>query len=299
ESEMAKASRRPEELRDPEKNYNRVAMNDVTSRFPAINLRSYFERISLPPVDYVVASQPEFLDTLGKLLEDTPVEEWKAYLKWKILHFSAPFMHRVVSDENFDFFRKKLFGQKDQEKRWKRIVSLTDACLGEALGKLYVEQEFGEDSRKGVSDMIDDLREVFTERLKKLEWMGSESKEKALEKFGRFRAKIGYPSKFIDYSSIRISRDTFFSNVIATNSFDFRRYIKRVNAPVDRELWEMTPPTVNAYFSPTENEIVFPAGGLQPPYFDPKLDDAVNYGATGSIIAHEITHGFDDDGRKY
>ncbi len=299
ESEMAKASRRPEELRDPEKNYNRVAMNELTSRFPAINFRTYFERISLPHVDYIVASQPEFLDGLGKLLEETSIEDWKIYLKWKVLHFSAPFLHQAVSDENFDFFRKKLLGQKEQEKRWKRIVSLTDACLGEALGKLYIEQEFGEDARKRMSDMIDDLREVFTERLKKLEWMSEQTKQKALEKFGRFRAKIGYPSKFIDYSSIRISRDAFFSNVIATNAFDFHRYIKRVNSPVDRELWEMTPPTVNAYFNPTENEIVFPAGILQPPFFDPKLDDAVNYGATGGTIAHEITHGFDDEGRKF
>jgi len=299
ETAMAQFSRRPEELRDPEKNYNRISMNELGRRFPSIDFRSYFEQISLPKVDYVVVSQPEFIDGLGKLLQQNSIEDWKIYLKWKILHFAAPYLHNAVQDEDFDFFARKLFGRKQKEKRWKRMVSITDAHLGEALGKLYVEQEFGEEARKRMSDMIEDLREVFTERIKELDWLSPVTKERALEKFSRFRAKIGYPSKFIDYSSIRITRENFFGNITATNLFDFRRYIKRVNSPVDRELWEMTPPTVNAYFSPTENEIVFPAGILQPPFFDPQLDDAVNYGATGGTIAHEITHGFDDEGRKF
>ena len=299
ETSMAQVSRRPEELRDPEKNYNRISLNEIGNRFPAIDFRSYFEQISLPKVDYVVVSQPEFIDGLGKLLHESDMDEWKTYLKWKILHFAAPYLHAEAQDEDFDFFARKLFGRKQKEKRWKRMVSITDAHIGEALGKLYVEQEFGEEAKRRMSDMIEDLREVFTERLKGLDWLSPATKEKALEKFSRFRAKIGYPSKFIDYSSISITRESFFENIIATNKFDFQRYIKRVGAPVDRELWEMTPPTVNAYFSPTENEIVFPAGILQPPFFDPKLDDAVNYGATGGTIAHEITHGFDDEGRKF
>ncbi|MCL4451739.1 MAG: M13 family metallopeptidase [Candidatus Thermoplasmatota archaeon] len=299
ETRMAGVSRRPEELRDPEKNYNRISMNEIGKRFPTIDFRSYFQQISLPKVDYVVVSQPEFMDGLGKLLHESGVDEWKTYMKWKILHFAAPYLHTAAQDEDFDFFARKLFGRKQKEKRWKRMVSITDSHLGEALGKLYVEQEFGEEAKRRMSDMIEDLREVFTERLKGLDWLSPATKEKALEKFSRFRAKIGYPSKFIDYSSIRITRENFFENITATNNFDFRRYIKRVNSPVDRELWEMTPPTVNAYFSPTENEIVFPAGILQPPFFDPMLDDAVNYGATGGTIAHEITHGFDDEGRKF
>ncbi|MGC8516088.1 MAG: M13 family metallopeptidase [Thermoplasmata archaeon] len=299
ETEMAQVSRRPEELRDPEKNYNRVLMNEIGKRFPSIDFRSYFEQISMPKVDYVVVSQPEFIDGLGRLLQESIIDDWKIYLKWKILHFAAPYLHNAVQDEDFDFFARKLFGRKQKEKRWKRMVSITDARLGEALGRLYVEQEFGEEAKKRMSEMIEDLREVFTERLKELDWLSPATKEKALEKFSRFRAKIGYPSKFIDYSPIRITRENFFENITATGMFDFQRYIKRVNSPVDRELWEMTPPTVNAYFSPTENEIVFPAGILQPPFFDPKLDDAVNYGATGGTIAHEITHGFDDEGRKF
>ena len=299
ETGLAKVSRRPEELRDPEKNYNRISMDEIGKRFQYIDFRSYFVQISLPKVDYVVVSQPEFIDGLGNLLQESSISDWKIYLKWKILHFAAPYLHNAAQDEDFDFFARKLFGRKQKEKRWKRMVSITDAHLGEALGKLYVEQEFGEDAKKKMSDMIEDLRDVFTERLKELDWLSPATKERALEKFSRFRAKIGYPSKFIDYSSIRITRENFFENITATNKFDFHRYIKRVNSPVDRELWEMTPPTVNAYFSPTENEIVFPAGILQPPFFDPRLDDAVNYGATGGTIAHEITHGFDDEGRKF
>jgi predicted metalloendopeptidase len=299
ETGLANVSRRPEELRDPEKNYNRISIDEIGKRFRSIDFRSYFAQISLPKVDYVVVSQPEFIDGLGKLLQESSISDWKIYLKWKILHFAAPYLHNAAQDEDFDFFARKLFGRKQKEKRWKRMVSITDAHLGEALGKLYVEQEFGEDAKKKMSDMIEDLRDVFTERLKELDWLSPATKERALQKFSRFRAKIGYPSKFIDYSSIRVTRENFFENITAANKFDFQRYIKRVNSPVDRELWEMTPPTVNAYFSPTENEIVFPAGILQPPFFDPKLDDAVNYGATGGTIAHEITHGFDDEGRKF
>lgn len=299
ETGLANVSRRPEELRDPEKNYNRISIDEIGKRFRSIDFRSYFAQISLPKVDYVVVSQPEFIDGLGKLLQESSISDWKIYLKWKILHFAAPYFHNAAQDEDFDFFARKLFGRKQKEKRWKRMVSITDAHLGEALGKLYVEQEFGEDAKKKMSDMIEDLRDVFTERLKELDWLSPATKERALQKFSRFRAKIGYPSKFIDYSSIRVTRENFFENITAANKFDFQRYIKRVNSPVDRELWEMTPPTVNAYFSPTENEIVFPAGILQPPFFDPKLDDAVNYGATGGTIAHEITHGFDDEGRKF
>ena len=171
--------------------------------------------------------------------------------------------------------------------------------MGEALGKLYVEREFTEESKRKMEEMVSDLKDAFREKLKKLDWMSEETKKTALEKFSKFNAKIGFPKKFIDYSSIDISPSDFFGNILRTNEFETMRKIRRVNTPVDKELWEMSPPTVNAYFSPTKNEIVFPAGILQPPFFDPTMDDAVNYGATGGIIAHEMTHGFDDEGRKY
>ncbi|WP_393970639.1 M13 family metallopeptidase [Oxyplasma meridianum] len=299
ETGLAKSSRSPVELRDPEKNYNRMGMKDIEEKFPEMKFRTYFSGIGLGDLDYVIAGQPEFFQNLGRMLKEVPLEDWKIYLKWKIISATAPYLHSEAEAENFDFFHRKLFDQKEPEKRWKTAVSVIDSHIGEAIGKLYVEEEFGEDSRKRMNEMVEDLKEVFMERLKTLEWMSDATKEKAIEKFKKFRTKIGYPSKFIDYSPIRIEKDDYLGNVLRSNEFKFRRRMVRVNKPVDRELWEMTPPTVNAYFSPTENEIVFPAGILQPPFFDSTLDDAVNYGATGGTIAHEITHGFDDEGRKY
>ena len=299
ETKMAEHSRRPAELRDPERNYNRMDTDGIGIKFPRLRFDTYFSRIGLPETDYFIAGQPEFFENLDSMIRDFSIEEWKIYLKWKILRFSAPYLHEEVEMENFNFFHKTLFGQEVPEKRWKRIVSIIDRHLGEALGKIYVEREFGEEARKRMSEMIDHLLEVFTERLRNIPWMGLETRNLALIKFKRFRAKIGYPSKFIDYTPVKILYDDYLGNIIRSNEFESRRQISRVNSPVDRELWEMTPPTVNAYFSPTGNEIVFPAGILQPPFFDPEMDDAVNYGATGGTIAHEITHGFDDEGRKF
>ncbi len=299
EEMMAKASRSPVDLRDPERNYNPVHLNRISEISQKIDFTLYFKRISLPEVSYIIVGQPEFFKGLDSLIEAIPIDEWKIYLKWKVLHFAASYLHSEVEKENFDFYYRKLFGQPEPEKRWKQAVSIVDMNIGEALGKLYVDQEFGEESRKRIAVMIDDLKEVFAEKLKQLDWMSDLTKEKALEKFSRFRAKIGFPSKFIDYSSVEILENDYFGNFVRSNAFEFNREISRIGSPVDRELWYMTPPTVNAYFSPTENEIVFPAGILQPPFFDPELDDAVNYGSLGGTIAHEITHGFDDEGRKY
>ena len=299
EAALAKASRTPVELRDPEKNYNRFEFSELEHSFPNVNIRRYLSEIRLPTVEHVVVRQPEFFENLGRMLDQIPLSSWKVYLKWKVLNFASLFLHEEVVNEHFDFFERKLFGRKKQEKRWKRIVNLIDSEIGEALGKLYIDQEFGEESKRRMEELVNDLKDVFAEKLSKLNWMSDKTKKMALEKFSRFRSKIGYPTKFIDYSSIRILPDDLFGNILRSEAFEFEREIRRINSPVDKELWQMTPPTVNAYFSPTENEIVFPAGILQPPFFDPNIDDAVNYGATGGVIAHEITHGFDDEGRKY
>ncbi len=299
EEKMARFSRSPVDLRDPEKNYNQVNYNRISEISPHLNFRAYFSQISMPEAQYVIVGQPEYFTGLGELFQNVSIEEWKTYLKWKILHFSASYLHNKVEMENFDFYHRKLFGQPKPEKRWKQAVSAVDMYIGEALGKLYVDQEFGEESKRRIAVMVEDLKEVFAEKLEKLDWMSDSTRKKALEKFSKFRAKIGFPSKFIDYSTVEILEDDYLGNVMRANAFEFQREISRVGAPVDKELWYMTPPTVNAYFSPTENEIVFPAGILQPPFFDPELDDAVNYGSLGGTIAHEITHGFDDEGRKY
>ncbi len=299
ESRLAEASRTPVELRDPERNYNRFELEKLEENLPGVSIKKYLSEIELPPVKHIIVRQPEFFENLGKMLSEIPLESWKTYLTWKVLHFASSYLHEASVDENFDFFGRKLFGQPKQEKRWKRMVNVIDDQLGEALGRLYVDKEFGEESKRRMEELVNDLREVFTEKLSRVDWMSNATKERALEKFGKFRAKIGYPTRYIDYSSIDVSPNDFLGNVLRSNAFEFNREIVRINSPVDRELWEMTPPTVNAYFSPTKNEIVFPAGILQPPFFDPNIDDAVNYGATGGIIAHEITHGFDDEGRKY
>lgn len=299
ELEMARNSRSPVDLRDPEKNYNRIENGDFGKLSPGTNFKGYLENVNLSGIPYLVAGQPEYFENLPGIIDNFSLDQWKVYLKWKLLHFSSSFLHSEVELETFDFYNRKLFGQKKPDKRWKIAVAVTDMCLGEALGRIYVEKEFVGDSRQKVETMVNDLKEVFVERLKKLKWMTDSTREQALAKFSRFRTKIGNPSKFIDYSSVRIDEGDYFGNVLRTNEFEFNREMKRVSKPVDRELWYMTPPTVNAYFSPPENEIVFPAGILQPPFFDSGMDVAVNYGAMGGTIAHEITHGFDDEGRKY
>ena len=299
ETSLALKSRSPVELRDPDKNYNRFQFNDIEKEFPGLRHREYFSKIGLTGLDYIIIGQPEFFRDLDSIIQQYTLDDWKIYMKWNVLNSAAPFLFRDVEMEHFDFFQRKLLGQQLPAKRWKKAVSIIDSFMGEALGKIYVEKQFGEDSKRRMDDMIEDLKEVFIERINNLSWMGRETKEKALEKFSKFRAKVGYPSKYIDYSSIKISQDRLFENIINCNKFELERETKRIGKPVDKELWEMTPPTVNAYFSPTDNEIVFPAGILQPPFFDPEMDDAVNYGATGATIAHEISHGFDDEGRKY
>lgn len=299
ETELAAHSRLPEELRDPEKNYNKVNLDEIGDFTGNKGFRQYFSDMKLDHIGYVIVSQPEFFKNISSMLERIPLQKWKIFLKWRIAQFSAPYLSSELEAENFDFFFRKLVGQKDMPRRWKKVTRLTDHLFGEALGKIFVDLKFTEDSKKRMEEMVADLRAVFEKRLKNLEWMSIPTREKALEKFKKFRAKIGYPSKFIDYSSIRIDPDDFFGNIVRAAEFQISRMTSRTGKEVDKELWEMTPPTVNAYFSPTDNEIVFPAGILQPPFFDPEMDDAVNYGATGGTIAHEITHGFDDEGRKF
>ena len=299
ETYIAKSSRPQADLRDSEKNYNRIPYSELNKKFNRLNLVKYLEISQVPKTEYIVVGQPEVLDAVEKMLEEFSLEDLKTYLKWNTINYAAPYLHEAAEMEHFDFFNRKLLGQEVPEKRWKKAVNIVDRSIGEALGELYVEQEFGKEARERMQTMVDDIRSVFEEKLKNLPWMSDVTKKKALEKFSKFRAKIGYPSKFIDYSSIDIRKDDLLGNVMRSENFEFRREASRIGEQVDKELWLMTPPTVNAYFSPTENEIVFPAGILQPPFFDATMDDAVNYGGIGGVISHEITHGFDDQGRRY
>ncbi len=299
ETAMAEVSRSRTDLRDAERNYNRVEIRDLENRFPGLLLNRYLGKIGISGVDYIVAGQPEYLSALDGVLSRFTSDDIRSYLKWKVICAFAPYLFAEAEDENFDFFSRKLMGREEQEPRWRRAVKTIDICLGEALGKLYVERYFGPDARREMGTVVDDIRDVFLERLKSLTWMSNETRQRAMAKFSRFRAKIGHPEKFRDYSSIKIDRSDYAGNVSRSLEFEMRRQISRVGKPVDRDEWYMTPSRVNAYFSPQENEIVFPAGILQPPFFDVRGDVAVNYGAIGAVISHEITHGYDDQGRKY
>ena len=299
ETELATASRSRTELRDQEKNYNKMQVSDFDQLYPSLHVRAFLDVASVAGSDELIVGQPEFFSRLEALLSNEPVENIRVLLRWKVLHAFAPYLHPEVEEEDFKFFHKQLLGQKEPEARWKRATAVIDQLLGEALGAVYVEKYFPPEAKKRASQMIDDIREVFRDRLANLPWMTESTRKQALEKFARFKAKIGHPDKFRDYSSVRIDPDDLVGNIIRSSEFEALRQARRVGQKVDREEWRMSPPTVNAYFQPMENTINFPAGILQPPFFDMAQDDAVNYGGIGVVIGHEITHGYDDQGRKF
>ena len=310
ETELAKASRSRVDLRDPDKNYNKFAIAKFVAKDPAIQWNVYFTQSGLAPapmtpgkdlipLTYTIVGQPEFFDAVNKLVQGHPLADWKVYLRWHLLHSSAPFLPHVFEDENFAFFGKVLSGQEQQEPRWKRSAHVIDGSIGEALGQLYVEKYFPPEAKARMNELVENLKGVFHDRLTKVDWMTDATRTKALEKFARFTQKIGHPDKFRDYSSIDIRRDDYLGNIRRAEAFETHREMVRLGKPVDKSEWDMTPETVNAYFNPLQNEIVFPAGILQPPFFDITKDDAVNYGAIGAVIGHEMTHGYDDEGRKF
>ncbi len=299
ETDIAKIHRTRADLRDEEKNYNRVETEKVSKSYKSIQLLEYMDKLKIPTPEYVIVGQPEAIQYVSDLLETHDVEELKSYLLWNVLRFVSPFLHSEVENENFDFFGKKLMGKVKKEDRWKNAVRIIDGCMGEAMGEIFVHRHFGNDARERANIMVADIIETFKDRLSSLPWMGEETRNKALLKFSRFRAKIGHPDKFRNYDSLVIRSDDYAGNIFRAIQFEVNRQMSRVGSNVDRNEWYMSPPTVNAYFSPTDNEIVFPAGILQPPGFDPEMDDAINYGSMGAVIGHEITHGFDDQGRLY
>ncbi|HEY4416921.1 MAG TPA: M13 family metallopeptidase [Verrucomicrobiae bacterium] len=299
ETELAKASRSRVDLRDPNKNYNKFSANEFAAKTPALAWGVFFDGLKLSPPAYEIVGQPEFFDAVNGLLQSRPLSDWKTYLRWHLLHGSAPFLSTAFETENFNFYGKILSGQPEQEPRWKRAAHILDGSIGEALGQLYVEKCFPPAAKARMNALVENLKSVFHDRIERVTWMTDETKAKALAKFASFTQKIGYPDKFRDYSSVIIKRDDLLGNVRRASVFEAQREIARVGKTVDRTEWGMTPETVNAYYNPEMNEIVFPAGILQPPFFDVSMDDAVNYGAIGVVIGHEMTHGFDDQGRKY
>lgn len=304
ELELAKGSRSRTDLRDPNKNYHRKSLDELAQLAPDIAWDAYFDALGVKGARPMVVGQPEFFRALNRLATERPPEDWVTYLQWQLLRNTAPYLNRAARDEAFAFYNTILQGQPQPEPRWQQAARAIDggfnqAGLGEALGQLYVEKHFPPAARARMNGLVADIRAVFADRLGKLEWMTPETRRQALRKFDRFTQKIGGPETFRDYSAVEIRPDDYFGNVQRTTRFTARRDIGRIGQPVARAEWHMTPPTVNAYFNPLQNEIVFPAGILQPPFFDLTLDDAVNFGGIGTVIGHEITHGYDDQGRKF
>ena len=299
ETELAKVSRSRVDLRDPNKNYNKFTTAELLAKYPALPLSVYFESQKIVLPEYEVVGQPEFFDALNRLVTTRPLSDWKTYLRWHVLHSSAPYLPAAFELENFAFFGKALSGQPEQEPRWKRSAHVIDGSIGEALGSLYVEKYFPAEARARMIELVGNLKAVYRDRIAAVPWMTEATRAKALAKFDRFTQKIGHPDKFRDYSSIDIRPDDYLGNVRRCEQFESHRESVRLGKTVDRTEWHMTPETVNAYYNPSDNEIVFPAGILQPPFFDLTMDDAVNYGGIGVVIGHEMTHGFDDQGRKF
>ncbi len=299
ETRLAKSSRTRVQLRDLAAMYNKRTPAQANKETPNINWNQYFTMLGASTVEYFVLGQPEFFKEVSSMLKEVSTDEWKTYLRWHLIKAAAPYLSSNFANPNFAFFRGVLLGVKEMKPRWKRVTEQIDDGLGEALGQLYAEKYFPSEAKTKANQMVDDLREAVKKRIQNLDWMSDKTKEKALEKLAKMTQKIGYPDKWRDYSALEIKRDAYVLNVVRANEFEFKRNVKKIGNPVDKAEWGMTPPTVNAYSNPLNNEIVFPAGILQPPFFDPKADEASNYGGMGAVIGHEISHEFDDQGNKF
>jgi putative endopeptidase len=299
ETDLAKTSKTRLERRVPEKNYYKTDLAGLVETSPSFDWEAYFSALGLTKTDELNLGQKEFIAGISPIVDKYTVEDWKTYLKWNLVDASANYLSSDFVDQHFDFFGKTLSGQQELKPRWKRVLATTSGGLGEAIGQLYVERYFPPESKNRMVELVENLRLAFAERIKKLDWMSENTKEEALAKLSAITVKIGYPDKWKDYSSMEVVPDNYIRNVRNANLFEFKRELDKIGKPVDKSEWGMTPQTVNAYYNPTNNEIVFPAGILQPPFFNKDADDAVNYGAIGVVIGHEMTHGFDDQGRKY
>ncbi len=299
ETSLARPARTRVELRDPQKNYNKMTQAEWQKLMPDFQLNNYFSALNLPAPSAINVRQPDFFKAADKVFASVPLDDWKTYLRWHLIHDTAVALPKAFVDENFNFYGKTLSGTEKIKPRWKRVVEKTDEELGEALGKLYVAEYFPPKAKARALEMVNNLKDALAERIKTLDWMDEPTKQQALKKLAAFTVKIGYPDKWRDYSLLGIDRGPYVLNVMRGDHFEVARELKKIGKPVDRHEWGMTPPTVNAYYNPQLNEIVFPAGILQPPFFDPDADDAVNYGGMGAVIGHEMTHGFDDRGRQY
>jgi putative endopeptidase len=299
ETRLAKASRARVDLRDPHLNYHLMSVADFEQETPGVSWKPYFQGLDLGSLPELTVGQPAFLKEVGAMIAEAPLDDWKTYLRWHWIDTYADSLSSAFVTEDFHFHGTVLNGIPRNRPRWERVVRATDQKLGEALGQLYVAKAFPPEAKARAEALVNNVKETLRERLASLDWMSPQTRKQALAKLDAIGVKIGYPNKWRDYSSLKMDRPIYVQNVMEANAFLTRDRLDKIGKPVDRDKWGMTPPTVNAYYNPSLNEIVFPAGILQPPFFDAQADDAVNYGAIGMVISHELTHGFDDQGRKY
>ncbi|SEA12423.1 endothelin-converting enzyme Metallo peptidase. MEROPS family M13 [Flavobacterium gillisiae] len=299
ETSLASKHMKKEQTRDMMKLYNKYAIKDLKQLMPDFDWASLLTSAGIKNQKNIVIPQVEYIKALNDIIKTTPLATWKAYFKWSVVHGAATSLNTALSNENFNFYGKTLSGTEKQRPLWRRGVETVNKNLGEIVGKVYVEKHFSPEAKEKVSLLVKNLVKAYEESIKKLDWMSPETKKQALDKVSKFTVKIGYPDKWRDYSSLKISKNDYFGNQQRATAFEYNRQLNKLGKTVDRTEWGMTPQTVNAYYNPPLNEIVFPAAILQPPFYDPNVEDAVNYGGIGAVIGHEIGHGFDDQGSTF
>jgi putative endopeptidase len=300
ETRLAKASKSTEDLqRDVKLYYNPVTLADADKLTPNFPWSEFFKSQGVAAPAKFSLAMPEFHQEVSRMLTDVPVAGWKTYLRFQQIEHASPYLSDAFVNERFEFYNKTLRGQQELAARWKRVLSTIESSAGEAMGQLYVQVAYPPESKQRMEKLVGDLTSALKTRIEKLTWMSDATRAKALDKWSKFTPKIGYPVKWREWDGLGTNRDSYFGNAMAAQEFNYRWEIGKIGKPVDRTEWGMTPQTVNAYYNPQMNEIVFPAAILQPPFFDPKADDAVNYGAIGAVIGHELTHGYDDQGARF
>ena len=299
ETALASSSMTRVERRDPYKRKNKIKLADLEQMAPGFDWPGYFRALKTPPFEIINVAPPSFFKEMDARLKAEPLENWKNYFRFHLANGYSPYLSSPFVQENFDFYVKYLRGAKELQPRWRRCVQFTDRDLGEALGQAYVRRVFSPELKASTLDMVRRIEGAMAQRIEQLDWMSGETRQQALLKLRGITNKIGYPDKWRDYSPVKIARNDFFGNVERATQFERRRNLNKIGRPVEHGEWGMTPPTVNAYYNPAMNDINFPAGVLQPPLYDAKMDDAPNYGDTGGTIGHELTHGFDDQGAKF
>ncbi|MDR0419054.1 MAG: M13 family metallopeptidase [Prevotellaceae bacterium] len=299
ETRLAKAAMDKITQRDPQKIFNKVPVSKLEAMAPAMSWNELFEAAKIGDTRELNVAQPEYMKEVSRILQTENIEVLKAYLAWNYINEASSYLSDDFVNQNFEFYEKVLTGREELRPRWKRTVDVVDRVLGEAVGQAYVKEYFSAEAKEKMLKLVKNLELALSDRINDVDWMTNETKEKAQEKLSNFRVKIGYPDKWRDYSGLEVKNDSYWANILRSNKFDFEYLMNEINKPLDQEKWHIFPQTVNAYYNPTTNEICFPAGILQPPFFNVNADDAVNYGAIGVVIGHEMTHGFDDQGRQY